>query len=120
MRLNLPGTLSYDPIITCICKLGQDGKIACDIFTFMDDERVAGPTKELTWQASHRLAEIQSYLGVQDAARKVRPCSQTLGAWAGSAVHIFEQLGVCMLTPEEKWVKLKFLIGKWLDLLEAG
>ncbi len=58
----------------------------CDLFSFVDDERVVGPSEELTWQASHVLASKQSYLGIQDAARKARPCSQTVGAWAGTIV----------------------------------
>ena len=57
-----------------------DKQIACDLFTFMDDEQVVSPTEELTWQASHVLASKQSYLGIQDAVRKARPCSQTAGA----------------------------------------
>ena len=73
MRLNLPGTEEYDPSLSWIAKLRQDGLLASDVFTFVDDERVAAPTRELAWEAGHRLAAIQSYLGVQDAARKVRP-----------------------------------------------
>ena len=60
---------------------------ACDMFTFVDDERVTGATRELTWQAGHRLAYIEAYLGVQDAARKLRKLSKLGGAWAGSVVH---------------------------------
>ena len=120
VRLNLPGLVTYDPTISWICKVRLDGRIACDLFTFVDDERVTGATRELTWQASHKLAAIQSYLGVQDAARKVRPCSKTPGAWAGAVVHIMQQLGVCTLTSEDKWGKLKALLQKWWDLLSAG
>ena len=120
IKLNMPGSTNYDPTQTWICKMRKDLMMACDMLTFVDDERVAGPTRELTWQASHRIAAIQAYLGIQDAARKVRPCSQTPGAWAGAVVHIFQQLGVCTLTSEEKWGKLKKLLKKWLDLLEAG
>ena len=74
---------------------------------FVDDERVVGPTKEFMWQAAHTLAAKQSYLGIQDAARKVRPYSQTPGAWSGSVVYVVYKLGVCVLTSEEKWDKLK-------------
>jgi ligand-binding SRPBCC domain-containing protein len=70
----------------------EDGQMVCNVLTFVDDERVVGPTEELTWQASHVLASKQSYLGIQDAARKARPCSQTTGAWAGAIVHVVEQL----------------------------
>jgi hypothetical protein len=120
VQLNLPGTEGYDPTQTWICKMREDGLFACAMLTFVDDERVAGPTEDLTWQASHRIAAIQSYLGVQDAARKVRPCSQTPGAWAGAVVHIFPQLGVCTLTSEDKWTKLKEMLVKWDELLSSG
>ena len=94
VHLNLPGTKDYDPCVTWISKRREDGRIACDVFTFVDDERVVGPDEDLTWQASHTLASKQSYLGIQNAARKARPCSQTTGAWTGSIVHV--RLGVWM------------------------
>ena len=83
------------------------------MFTFVDDERVTGPDKELTWQASHRLASTQSYLGIQDASRKARPCSKTPGAWAGSVAHIVPELGVCVLTSRDKWTRMKGILSKW-------
>ena len=120
IRLNLPGTPGYDPKLSWVSKLRKDGLIACDLLTFMDDERVVGPTRELTWQASHRLATIQSYLGVQDAARKLRPVSKTPGAWAGAVVHLIATLGVCVLTSEEKWARVREIVDRWLLLLESG
>ncbi len=71
-------------------------------FTFVDDEHVVGLSKELTWQASYVLASKQSYLGIQDAVKKARLCSQITGAWAGAIVHVLDQLGVCVLTSREK------------------
>ncbi len=91
--------------------------IACDLFTFMDNERVVGPAEELTWQASHVLALKQSYLGIQDATRKAPPCSQTTGAWAGAIVHVLDQLGVCVLTSKEKWARMRGILEKWLAAL---
>ena len=64
--------------------------MTCNMFTFVDDEQVVGPTKELMWQASLVLASKQSYLGIQDAARKARPCSQAAGEWAGAIVHVLD------------------------------
>jgi hypothetical protein len=54
----------------------------------VDDERVTGPTEELTWQAGHSVGAKQAYLGVQDATRKVGPCSRMPRAWAGAVVHV--------------------------------
>ena len=42
VRLNMPGQPRYDPTQTWICKLRKDGQMACDLFTFVDDERVGG------------------------------------------------------------------------------
>jgi hypothetical protein len=75
VELNLPGTKEYDPCISWITKRREDGRMACDVFTFVDNKQVVGPSEVLTWQASHALASKQSYLGIQDAARKARPCS---------------------------------------------
>lgn len=120
VRLNLPGSPGYDPSITWVSKLRDDGRIACDIFTFVDDERVTGPTEKLAWDAAHTMAAKQSYLGMQDAGRKVRPGSQTPGAWAGAVVHVVRELGVCALTSEDKWAKLKAILTKWKERLDGG
>lgn len=120
IRLNLPGDVDYDPRVSWISKMRKDGLLACDIFTFVDDERVTGATRELTWQAGHRLAYIQAYLGVQDAARKLRELSKRGGAWAGSVVHTISDVGVCVLTTEEKWKRFRDIIQKWLDRVERG
>ena len=115
IRMNLPGTAEYDPCTSWLSKLRRDGRVACDIYSFVDDERVTGPNEALTWQASHVLASKQSYLGTQDAGRKARPCSQQPGAWAGAIVHVLPDLGVCVITSVEKWTKLKAILEKWSD-----
>jgi hypothetical protein len=117
VKLNLPGTREYDPCVSWISKRRKDGRIACDVFTFVDDERVTGPDEELTWQASHALSSKQCYLGLQDACRKARPCSRTPGAWAGSVVHIAPELGECVLTSRDKWSKVKSILRKWSVVL---
>ena len=113
IRLNLPGTKDYDPCLSWIAKMRADGRVACDILEFVDDERICGPDEDLTWQAGHKVASTQSYLGMQDAARKARLCSQQPGAWAGAIVHVIPGLGVCVLTSVEKWLKLKAILAKW-------
>ena len=120
VRLNLPGTLSYDPSKTWIARVRSDGMLACVLFTFVDDERIAAPTRELAWQASTRLAKIQAYLGIQDAARKVGLSLQQPRSWAGAVVHSIPGEGVFVLTSEEKWVRLKEIVDKWLDQLDRG
>ena len=109
----MPGDPHYDPRVFRITKRRKDRKIACDLFTFVDDGRPTGPSRELAWQASHCVASKQHYLGEMDAARKARPCSQMPGAWAGTVVHVHEGLGVCVLASEEKWERLKNIVRKW-------
>ena len=70
IRLNLLGSKEYDPCKSWISTLRSDGRVACDLFTFIDDEHMTGLYEELTWQASHVLASKQMYLGIQDAGRK--------------------------------------------------
>jgi hypothetical protein len=119
VKLNLPGP-GYDPTMAWVMKLREDSRLASDLFTFVDDVRLTGATEELTWQAGHTLGAKQAYLGIQDAARKVGECSQQPRAWAGAVVHVVPGIGVCVLTSEEKWNKLKVIIEKWLSLVEAG
>ena len=57
---------------------------------------------------------------MQDATRKARLCSQQPGAWAGAIVHVVPDLGVCVLTSVEKWLKLKVILAKWWDRLRDG
>jgi hypothetical protein len=83
----------------------------------VDDERITGPDKELTWQASHSMAAKQTFLGVQDAGRKARLSSKQPGAWAGAIVHVVALLGVCVLTSVEKWAKMRAILNKWWVLL---
>eukprot|EP00956_Cyclotella_meneghiniana_P000084 scaffold152_cov52-Cyclotella_meneghiniana.AAC.4 len=52
IRLNMPGTENYDPTKSWIMKLRAEGMSACEFFTFVDDERIKGPTEELTWRAA--------------------------------------------------------------------
>ena len=117
--LNLPRP-GYDPTKAWVVKLRADGQVACDLFTFVDDERITGPTEPLTWDSGHQVGSKQSYAGVQDAARKVGPCSQEPRAWAGAVIHVVPKLGVCVLTSEEKWRKLQTIVEKWLKLINEG
>ena len=120
VRLNLPGSKSYDPSQPWIKKVRADGQSASELFTFVDDERVAGATADNGWEASHAVASKQAYVGVQDAARKADVCTQQARAWAGAVVHVIPGKGVCVLTSDEKWSKTKGIISKWLECLEGG
>ena len=119
IELNLPGP-DYVPTKSWVMKVRIDSTLASDLFTFVDDERLTGRSEEATWQAGHVVGSKQAYMGVQDAARKVGECSQQPRAWAGAVVHVIPNLGVCVLTSEEKWKRLKEIIAKWTERILAG
>jgi hypothetical protein len=66
------------------------------------------------------MATRQSYLGIQDAARKVRPASRSPGAWAGVVVHVDPHAGVSTLASQEKWDRMKKIFQDWNNILGAG
>jgi len=118
VALNLPGTKDYKPNQVWISKRREDGSLASDFVCFMDDQRVVGEGDDRILEAGHTLSSRESYFGVQDALRKLREGGT--GAWAGSVVLVDDELGVVVLTSQEKWDKMKAIIVKWLQKLEAG
>ncbi len=73
-------------------------------------------------EAGHAISTRESYLGLQDALRKVQAPegSRTPGVWAGANVCVEEGMGVVLLTLQEKWDCMKDICWKWLSLLEQG
>jgi hypothetical protein len=62
--LNLPGSETYDPRLPWIYKRRADGRMAVDLFIYVDDVRIIAPDSELAWQASSRVAKVCSWLGL--------------------------------------------------------
>ena len=91
-----------------------DEKVAADFCQYIDDIRASGATYEECWQAARRVASVLQYLGLQDAARKVRPPVQDGSTWAGSVVatHSSE---VAKLVTEKRWAKTRTIIRKWVQ-----
>eukprot|EP00956_Cyclotella_meneghiniana_P022037 scaffold40988_cov46-Cyclotella_meneghiniana.AAC.1 len=56
------------------------------------------------------MAAKQAYLGIQDAARKADGCTQQPRTWADAVVHVTPDKGVCVLTSEEKWLKMQKIL----------
>ena len=115
VKLNLPGNEDYDPSKPWICKVREDGQIAVDVHSYVDDLRGTAPTKEEAWQASSAMAKGSAFFGLQDAARKRRPPSQSPGAWAGAVV---ETTGTEVLktVSQERWDKTRkhvATLSKW-------
>jgi hypothetical protein len=91
VRLNLPGSTEYNLRLRWVSKIRlSNGKLAADIFIYVDDAQVTTPSKEDCWQATRQAANIANSLGIQEAARKRRWGSRRPGAWAGSIVESTE------------------------------
>jgi hypothetical protein len=116
VRMNLPGSASYDPTLPWVSKVRlDDGKIAADLFIYVDDVRVTGNTAKKCDAAVRRAASTVNWLGVQDVPRKQRFRKQAGGAWAGSVVETDGE-GVYVTVSQEKWDKSKRYIG---DIVEG-
>ena len=118
VRLNLPGSESYRPDTAWISKRRKDGSLVSDFVCFVDDQRLVGAGRGRVVDAGHTLSSRESYMGIQDALRKLREGGS--GAWAGAVVHITDEHGVIVLTSQDKWDRLKGIIAKWIARLEAG
>jgi hypothetical protein len=114
--LNLPGMEDYDPSMPRVYKWNSTtNSIACDVKTFVDDYRTSGPTFQEVQRATHKLETTMSYLGVQDAVRKRRPCTQTPGEWTGAISLAIEDVGLFVTVSEKKWAKAKNILQSLLD-----
>jgi len=98
--LNLPGAKEYNPSIAWISKRRLDNSLASDFVCFIDDQRLAGSTSERITEAGHALSLRESYLGIQDALRKLYTAEGTKypGVWAGAVVFNNEEEGIVVLT----------------------
>ena len=116
--LNMPGQHSYDPRLPWIYKKRKDGRIAADLHTYIDDNRVTANDTEEALRASSRVAKYCAWLGMQDAARKRRAPSMAPGAWAGTIIRTNGER-VEKLVSQERWDKTKAKL-KWIkDQLDA-
>ncbi|KAL7568332.1 hypothetical protein ACA910_018465 [Epithemia clementina (nom. ined.)] len=106
VHLNLPGDRGYVPSEPWVSKRRADGTLAADVHVYVDDLRETAATSEEAWLAASRMAKTAAFYGLQDAARKRRPPSQTPGAWAGALVQTTGE-GVYKLVSDERWEKVK-------------
>jgi hypothetical protein len=113
---NLPGDHGYRTGDPWISKRRRDGQIAADIHSYVDDERVTAPTRELAWAGSSKLAKLRAFLGLQDAARKRREPSQEPGPWAGVVVHSRPGEPVYKLITQSRWDKAKRILKEFTEL----
>jgi hypothetical protein len=92
VRLNLPGALGYDPTMSWMSKVREDGRVTAYLFIYMDDLRPTAPSGEECWQAGRKMGSTCNYLGIQIASRKRRGCSRKPGSWDGSMVFLTHDL----------------------------
>ncbi len=74
IALNFPGSPHYNTSLPWVRKVQEDGSR-----DGVDDLCPVGPSKEDTWQVSHRVATYYSYLGLHITSRKLSPPSQQPG-----------------------------------------
>jgi hypothetical protein len=119
LLLNLPGTKGYRPALAWISKRRDDRSLASDFVCFVDDLRITGQGSQRVREAGHAISSRQSYLGIQDALRKLRSPDGTRrpGAWAGVNVCVDEDRGVVVLTSQEKWDRMKAICEYWRGIL---
>jgi hypothetical protein len=70
VRLNQSGSSDYDPSLAWVAKVREDGRVAADLFIYMDDLRPTGSDAKECWRASRKAASVCNFLGIQDAPRK--------------------------------------------------
>jgi hypothetical protein len=96
----------------------DDGRIAADLFIFVDDLRPTGPNYKDAWKAARQAASTLNTLGIQDAPRKRRASSRSPGAWAGGVVRTTDE-GVFVLTSQEKWEKAKAQLKEVQEMMDV-
>ena len=116
MRLNLPGSEGYDPRLPWVSKVRVDNLVACEVYIYVDDGRITGPTKLETWAATRRLCSVILSLGMQDASRKRTEPSLDPGPWVGTILSTNE--GVSISVSQERWEKTQGHVQELLDMVE--
>jgi hypothetical protein len=86
-------------------------RLAGDLVAFVDNLRALGATKEHAWQVAMQISNLLQYLGIQNAARKMRPPTLLPGAWAGAVFRVYLH-EITKTVTQEKWDKAKEQIAE--------
>jgi len=114
VQFNIPGAPDYNPRLPWVFKLRtEDGKIANDLFVYVDDVRTTGDSYDSCWLTSRTVASRYNYLGLQDAPRKRRAPSVEAGPWAGSTIHTVGER-VTVTVTMDRWRKAQQMI-QWIQ-----
>ena len=115
VKLNLPGSATYNAMLPWVMKIRKDGHLACEVYVYVDDGRVTGHSKVECWKACRQFCAALQKLGIQDAARKRTEPSLVPGPWAGTVVHT--ETGVIATITLVKWLKTQSLIKELDEML---
>ncbi len=94
-------------------------QISAVLCQYVDDLRNVAASEKNCLEVMHKTATLLCYLGIQGAARKIRPPSQIPGAWAGTAVTTTAK-GMGVKCTSEKWKKAKGIIDEILMMVTKG
>ncbi len=100
----------------------MDSLLVSDFVCFLDNLQVVGHGHARVIEAGHAISTREAWLGIQDTLRKIRAegGTQRPGSWAGLSVCVEKDIGVVVLTSQEKWNHLKTICQHWLDLIKDG
>jgi hypothetical protein len=95
------------------------GKQLC---LFLDDQRILGEGREQVVAAGHAISLRESYLGIQDALRKLGAPggSRRPGTWAGACVFNEEDAEIVTLTLQKKCDRMKSCCRHWHVIVSMG
>jgi hypothetical protein len=122
VKLNLPGTSSYNPCKPWIYKWDSiSKKLAAFVISYVDDLRTGDDGgRQQCDHVTHCVASKLNYLGEQDAARKRGAASQQPGPWAGSVIEAVDKEGLYVTISQEKWVKVQDILRHYDEKIKHG
>ncbi len=102
--MNLLGTSKYTPSKAWILKRRLDNSFASNFVCFVDDQWITGVGRQRLDEARHAISTRESYLGIQDALRKIRAAKGSchLGVWARANACVEDEGSIFILTSQEK------------------
>lgn len=121
VTFNLPGQQDFDPPKPFVILWDNFNKrIAGSMTIFVDNGRGTGCSKKHAWRvAKHYMTRLQ-FLGIQNAARKVQPPTQSnTGAWANAIIKTMDN-NVTKTVLQAKWNKAKDIVNKIISKLKGS
>jgi hypothetical protein len=120
VKLNLPGTESYDPSRPWMYRYDSVAcRLAAFLVSYVDDLRTGSQgSQEEGDKLVHYVASKLNYLGQQDASRKRGFASCRPGAWAGAVVESDQDTGLYVTITQKKWDKVKTIIERYVNILQ--